>query len=341
MPFSVRPARLPADYPAIAVVLHAEWSGADTAAELAYADAHREAQYHHAVFVAEEMSGTEPLLVGVAFVGHDTLAHREGKFAMNLRVHPDWQGQGVGKALYQAVLAHLPPMTPQELHAFFWYAHPRTLRFLTERGFQEAWRRLDLTLEVTSFDFTPYHGLEEKLRTQRITVKIYPELAADPERLHKLYELDWALWQDIPYGQAVTKRSFAQFVADEIDHPKFIADACFIAVQDGRFVGYLNLSEGDNDWNTEMTGVLPAYRGRDVATLLKLYSIRYAQTHGNLPLSTQNDAVNQADACPVGYLTPTGFHRASRFTPNTTRIPLGNFFLAYRLGLVAGNLLRF
>ena len=100
MHFAVRPAHLPADYPAIAAVLHAEWSGADTAEDLAYADAHREPQYHHATFVAEALRGTEPLLVGVAFVGHDTLAHRAGKFAMNLRVNPDWQGQGAGKALY-------------------------------------------------------------------------------------------------------------------------------------------------------------------------------------------------------------------------------------------------
>lgn len=294
MHFAVRPAHLPADYPAIAAVLHAEWSGADTAEDLAYADAHREPQYHHATFVAEALRGTEPLLVGVAFVGHDTLAHRAGKFAMNLRVNPEWQGQGAGKALYQAVLDHLVPMAPEELHAFFWYAHPRTLRFLTERGFQEEWQRLDLTLDVTKFDFTPYQGLEEKLRAEGITLKTYPELADDPERLQKLYELDWSLWQAIPYGQAVTKRSFAQFVADEIDHPKFVPDACFIVLKDGDFVGYLNLVEGDNDWNTEMTGVLPAYHRRGVATLLKLYSIRYAQTHGNLPLSTQNDAVNQA-----------------------------------------------
>lgn len=293
MPFSVRPARLPEDYPAIASVLYAEWSGADTAEDLAYVDAHREPQYHHAVFVAEESRGPEPLLVGVAFVGHDTLAHRAGKFAMNLRVHPDWQGQGVGKALYQAVLDHLAPMAPEELHAFFWYAHPRTLRFLTERDFQEEWRRLDLTLDVTKFDFAPYRGVEEKLRDQGITIKTYPELGDDPDCLRKLYELDWAIWQDIPYGQAVTKRSFDQFVADEIDHPKFVPDACFIAVKDGEFVGYLNLIEGDNDWNTEMTGILPTYRGRGVATLLKLYSIRYAQAHGKRPLSTQNDAINQ------------------------------------------------
>jgi hypothetical protein len=73
-----------------------------------------------------------------------------------------------------------------------------------------------------------------------------------------------------------------------------VADACFIAVKESDFIGYSNLSEVDEGFNTEMTGVLSTYRGRGVATLLKLYSIRYAQAHGNRPLLTQNDSVNQA-----------------------------------------------
>jgi GNAT superfamily N-acetyltransferase len=295
MSFAIRPANLPADYGMIAAVLAAESPGwAATAEELAYDDAERDPRYHHTTIVAEEVSGAAPLMVGVAFTGHDTLAHREGKFFINLRVHPDWQGLGIGKALYQAVLDHLAAYAPQELHAFVWHAHPRTPCFLLERGFVEAWRRVDLTLDVTDFAFTPYAGLEEKIRAQGIEIKTYADLAGDPDRVVKLYELDWALWQDIPYGEAVTKRSLEQFAASTTNHPDFLADACFVAMKGSDFAGYLNLLEADDGFSTDMTGVLPAYRGRGVATLLKLYSIRYAQAHGNRPLYTQNDPVNQA-----------------------------------------------
>jgi GNAT superfamily N-acetyltransferase len=283
------------EYPAIAAVLAAEspgWSA--TAVELAYADTTRDPAHHHATVVAINQTAEGALMVGVAFVGHDALAHRPGKFEINLRVRPDWQGCGVGKGLYDAVLDHLAPLAPEELFATIWHKVPRTARFLTERGFAEAWRRTDWVLDVPTFDFTPYAGLDKQLLGQGIAIKPYIELAVDSNRLTKLHELDWAIWQSIPYGQAVTKRTLEQFAAQEIDHPKFIPAACFIAVKDGEYLGYSNLIESDDGFSTEMTGVLPAWRGRGIATALKLAGIRYAQAHNAQRLDTQNDAVNQA-----------------------------------------------
>jgi mycothiol synthase len=92
----------------------------------------------------------------------------------------------------------------------------------------------------------------------------------------------------------VTKRSLEQFAAEMVHQPDYLPEACFIALKAGEFIGYSNLSITDQGFNTEMTGVLPTYRKRGVATLLKLYGIRYAQTHGNGRLDTQNDSVNEA-----------------------------------------------
>jgi GNAT superfamily N-acetyltransferase len=307
MSIIIRSANFPQDYAGIAAVLKAEspeWAA--TAEELAHEDAERDPQYHQAVFVAEEMSGDTPLIIGVAFVGHDTLAYREGKFILNLRVHPDWQGRGAGKALYQATLDHLAllgkqaaleqqaPLAGQELVADVWHAHPRTPRFLTERGFIEVWRRFNSYLDVAGFDFAPYVGLEERLNALGIEIKTYAELAADPDRLLKLYELDWAIWQDIPYGQPVAKRSLQQFALEEVNHPSYRPEACFIAVKEGEFIGYSNLADVEAGFDISMTGVLRSYRGQGVATLLKLYGIRYAQGHGNRRLWVVNDSTNTA-----------------------------------------------
>jgi len=107
--------------------------------------------------------------------------------------------------------------------------------------------------------------------------------------------LDWALWQDVPYfGQTVVKRSLEQFASEEVHHPKFLPDTCFIAVKDHEFIGYSNLSAVEEGFSIEMTGVLRAYRGQGIATLLKFYGIQYAQVHSNGRLFTVNDAVNTA-----------------------------------------------
>jgi mycothiol synthase len=307
MDIAIRPATLPQDYAPIAAVLAAESPGwAATAAEMAYEDAARDPRYHHAAFVAEVAEQGQAHMVGVAFIDLDKLGLGQGRYEINLRVHPDWQGRGVGKALYQAAIEHLAALAPREITAMVWQAHPRTARFLIERGFVETWRRIDSSLDAADFDWAPYAGLEQQVRALGIEVTTYAQLADDPDRLRKLYELDAALWQDVPYGQTVVQRTLEQFMAAEVNHPAYLPDACFIALKHGEFVGYSNLLETDDGYSTDMTGVLPAYRGNGVATLLKLRGIRYAQDHGKPKLGTVNDSAN---AAMLGLNAKLGFVR--------------------------------
>ena len=81
MDIAIRPTIVPRDYAAIAAVLQAEspeWGA--TAEELAHDDAGRDPRYYWAVLVAEAAAGDTPLMVGVAFIGQDTLAQRDGAF---------------------------------------------------------------------------------------------------------------------------------------------------------------------------------------------------------------------------------------------------------------------
>lgn len=291
----IRHASVPQDYSAIARVLTAEnpeWP--TTAEDLAHRDAVRDPKFHWTVFVAEDISPGEKRIIGMASAGHDSLAHRENKSKINMRVHPDMQGLGVGARLYQELLYHLGPFAPCELYTEVWAAHPRAVRFVTERGFVEAWRRLDYRLDVSLFDFTLYTGREEQVRASGVEIKTYAELEHDLDRLAKLYKLDRTLWRDVPFGETITDRSLEQFEKEEVLAAKFIPEACFIAVYGDEFVGYSNLTQTGNYFDIEMTGVIPVYRGKGVATVLKLCDIRYAQAHGNRELWTVNDSINTA-----------------------------------------------
>ncbi|MBA2285944.1 MAG: GNAT family N-acetyltransferase [Ktedonobacteraceae bacterium] len=295
MNLSIRRAAFPADYAGIAGVLSAEcpeWP--TTVADLAHQDQVRDTRFYRAVFVAEEAASGAEQLIGVASVGHNTQAHREGKFKLDIRVRPDMWGRGAGARLYQALMAHLAPLAPCELYTEVWAAHPRAVRFVTERGFVAVWERVDSRLDVSRFDCTPYAGLEERVHALGIDIQTYAELEHDPERLKKFYTLDRLLWRDVPFGEPLTPLSLEQFEKEEVQAARFIPDACFIAVQEGAFVGYSNLTRSGAYYDTEMTGVLPMYRGKGVATLLKLYGIRYAQAHGNREIWTVNDSVNRA-----------------------------------------------
>lgn len=295
--FTIRPESLPNDYSGLAALLtavHSDWPV--TTEELADEDAARDPQLYHVVFVAE-LAHSEPggnRLVGVASAEHDMLSHRTDRVKLDIRVPPAWQGHGIGSRLYEILFDHLQPLAPSILQTDVWETHERALRFIKDRGFVETWQRIDSSLDVSGFDFSPYMHLEQRLNASGITITTYADLAAAPDRLIKLYELDKALWRDVPYGYTVEERTLEQFAREETLALKYITEACFIAMHGETFIGYSNLTRGDGYFMTDMTGVLPAYRGKGVATLLKLYGIHYAQAHGNCELRVTNDSVNTA-----------------------------------------------
>lgn len=88
------------------------------------------------VLVAEEhRPGAEPRLVGLA------LAHQWDEYLMSgqrqlrfstLRVHPDYQRQGVGRALFGGIVAWAKSRNATWLE---WYASPSAVPFYTRLGF--------------------------------------------------------------------------------------------------------------------------------------------------------------------------------------------------------------
>lgn len=286
----IRPARFPDDYEGLVQVWNAEapeWPV--TAEDLRREDDLRVLDYPRLVLVAEENGGR---VIGRATAGADEMAHREGRFSIDLRVVPEWQGHGIGKALYEKLIQRLSPHCPNELVTQVWATLERPNRFVKDRGFVEAWRRIDSTLEVKSFDFSPYKGLKDRLLAEGIEVKTYADLKSDPRRLEKFWALDLELWQDVPYGEPVTRPSLERFEKGLIQNPNFLPEGCFVAVCGEEFAGYSMLLKGESYFDTDMTGVRRAFRGRGVATLLKVLGICYALAHGGYELRTVNDSVN-------------------------------------------------
>ncbi len=282
-------AKLPDDYAGISRVWQGDWPEAPGAADLAYEDAGRDPQFYFARLVAEN----DGVIVGMAEIGHDTWAHREGKFKFGLWVLPERWGQGIGKALYQAMLDLVTSLHATELHVDVWATHPRTVRFVKDRGFAERWRRVDQALALTELDALrppddiTTHGQTIRLRT-------YPELAHDSQRDEKLYKLNHAIWADVPVENATLRnRPLAQFVHEDLRHPDFLPAACFVAVNEHHdYVGCTFHRHGDEELNIETTGVLRAYRRMGIGLWLKQHAIYFAKTHGYKSISTVNDEFN-------------------------------------------------
>ncbi len=295
MNLTIRQANFPDDAPSIVRVLNAESMGwLMTPEELEHQETTPDPEFHRMMLVAEDASLNEERIVGIASAEHEPAAHQEGKFKVDVCVHPDARGCGIGSRLYDALMSHFDSIMPRELQAVTREENAPAIRFAARRGFVELWRRINFRLDVSHFDFAPYSGLGEHINALGLEVKTYVELEGDPTRLEKLYALDWALYQDVPFGNVITKMSREEFEKEWTGNPGFIPEACFIVMAADQFVGYSNLMRsGSNDyWWIVMTGVLPEYRGNGVGTLLRLYDIRYARDHDASEIHTVNDSGN-------------------------------------------------
>jgi GNAT superfamily N-acetyltransferase len=231
---------------------------------------------------------------GTAWLGDEPLAPRADRLRFDIRVRPEQEGLGVGQALYQEIVRRARAAAGvTHIQTESWAAHPRASRFLIERGFSEVWRRLDSSLDLTRFDPAPWAGLEQRLAAQGITLRTYAELAGDPTCLARLHALDTQLWEDVPYGDPVVRPGLAQFEQELAGCADFLPDGCVVALNaQGDYIGYSFLYDGGSFYNTEMTGVLRAYRGRGLALALKLRGIAYARSRGMAEIQTVNDMAN-------------------------------------------------
>ena len=279
-----------------------------SAALLEHWDKSHNPEHHLTRFVLEE----DNTLVACGETGHDSHAFEEGKFWLYIQVHPDYRKRGLGKQLYQHLLAHLEPMRPKLLQVFTSEDKKAGVTWLEREGYTLVWKRYPSKVETKGFDFSTYEGLEQTLQRAGIEIKSLAELT-DPEANQKLWELDWILMQDVPMGVTLTKRSFEQWLKEEVDDPEFVRQACMIALDSkcndpltGNFVGYTSLMRGIGFYGIGMTGVLENYRGRGIAKALKLATMRYVQAHGEGEIRTINDPPNRA---MLNMNTALGFKR--------------------------------
>ncbi len=291
--FTIRPFTAH-DYPAYVAAVNAVFPDyATSVAALRFGDEHRDPKCRQGRFVAE-VAGA---IVGVGSYDQWPGMYHPRKFAIDVTVRPAWQGQGLGSALYARVLSALEPFAPLAVHSQGRADLERGIRFLQARGFVEGMRSWESHLAVAAFDPAPFAGALARMAASGITIRTIPELAGDPARDRKLYELDQELFADVPSPEPHTPVPFEQFVARRLGDPDMLPDAYSIALDDatGEYAGMGQLwrsSTGDDLYNG-LTAVRRAYRRRGIALALKLRGIAYAQQIGAPTIKTWNETNNQ------------------------------------------------
>lgn len=273
----------PEDYPAL-VAIHASlnipWPERPRTPEAwAEADNSRSPKTRYRRLVAVE--GEE--VVGFASYSQSPWNYPPGGFNINVEVHADFQRRGIGSALYDALMEDILAARPPALRADAFAHLPQGFAFLQKRGFYEAFRETPVHLDVTSFDPAPYASLEPKLNSQGIFIKTVRELASDPNRDRKIYDLMCLVDLDVPSeGDGIVEPDFEDWVGWGLNDPAVLQDAFLIAVHDDEYIGLRDLgSYGDGESLLGGSlGVRRDYRQRGIALAMQVRNIAYAREHG-------------------------------------------------------------
>ncbi len=285
----------PDDYPATVAVNNAVFTEyRNTVEEWRFNDEHRDPKCHFARYVAERDGD----IVALAECGHSLSMFHPRKFSVGVTVHPAWQGRGIGTALYDHVVASLDSFSPLSLRGSAREDWSQSLHFLAERGFAEQMRSWESRLAVAGFDAAPYAGTEAHTASRGIAIATYAELAADPDRDRKLYDLDCDLGRDVPSPEPFTPPSYEWYAERVFNDPDLLPDAWFIAIDSAtrQYVGMSQLwhSQASDDLYNGLTGVRRSHRRRGIALALKLRGIAFAQAQGRPTIKTWNESNNRA-----------------------------------------------
>jgi len=199
---------------------------------------------------------------------------------VTIRVLREARRQGVGGALFARAAEHARSLGKSRFYSVVRDDDADSLAFYAGRGFREASRMQDVQLDLMLVDVRPAppDGVELVRAAEEHDRAAYAvALEADP---------------DIPSGTPMTSGTFDQWRARNFG-PLAIRELSFVAVEDGRVVGYALISRHTDDTATHaMTGVARAARGRGIALALKQAQIAAAKAAGLRYLRTQNDLGN-------------------------------------------------
>src|SRR5215468_4125768 len=207
------------------------------------------------------------------------------KYRMGLMVHADWRKQGVGGGLLGAVLAALRSMPAATLQARAWDDQADSLQFLCRRRFVETHRMVELRLNLSEADLTRSAELANNLTAQGVQFTTLRQEGLDEQFWTKLTDLQQAAvigWPD-PDPDGVMTIPTGNEVRRMFDSWQTTSDTFFLAKADGVFIGYTALGpdhSAPEAIGTGPTAVRPEYRGRGMATALKVLALTHARQQG-------------------------------------------------------------
>jgi GNAT superfamily N-acetyltransferase len=208
----------------------------------------------------------------------------EGRLWVGVR--EESRGRGVGAGLFEQAEEYLRDLGVRRFRTYSSSEAGR--RFLERRGFLRGPAVTYSALDPRTVDTSEV----TQRRPDGFRLATLAELL---DRPHELFDLYAATELDMPGDHALTEDDYDKWRADTLDHPDLHAGASHVVLApDGRPVSlaWVLVDDGGVRCENEMTGTLREFRGRGLARLAKLATIRWAAEHGVNAILTSNHDEN-------------------------------------------------
>jgi RimJ/RimL family protein N-acetyltransferase len=138
----------------------------------------------------------------------------------------------------------------------------------------------------------------DKVLKEGITITtLAQEQQHGEDSLRKIHELVQLIQADMPRETDFTPLSYKDWVTFSMKNPQLLPEGYFIAKDGQNYVGMSDVHRIDTEpgvLQQDDTGVIREYRGRGIATALKLKITEFGQRNGYRMIKTWNDSVNAA-----------------------------------------------
>ncbi len=242
------------------------------------------------------LAEVENEVVGYAAFHHMPHRFDPQRFWVWVAVHPNFQGRGIGSALFERTLSDLRELKARWLTTSVREDWPNSIRFLLNRGFSEVFRTWEQHLDLRDFQFEPFQKHLKRAKEAGVEITCLSQAREnDPRWREKLYALHTALVKDIPAHSPFTSVSFEEFQRRFLEDPQVPHTGFFLAIVEGKYVGESFVFKAEAEPGVlyqSFTGVLPEHRGKGIAMALKLHVIQWAKDQGYSLIKTWNASVN-------------------------------------------------
>ena len=207
-------------------------------------------------------------------------------------VREDGRGRGIGGSLFRLAEAYLASEGARKLETHAREGTPGET-FARARGFVRTRSEVYSALEPEAADVSELAPLAAAKAREGFRLLPLRALAERPREIHVLYA---ATSLDIPADDPEDDIPYEDFERELLESPDLEWGGSHVVLAGERPVAlaFLTVNRSLRLAENEMTGTLREFRGRGLARLAKLATIRWAQENGIREIWTGNDAENVA-----------------------------------------------